>query len=105
MAQITKQDIQEMVYHWLNTPIYSYLGSDYGSDPKSLLHRPNEIGSADAFIAKMKKDLPILAAYEASVFFVPIDEDKSALVVTLNGQFVASFPKQSEKQAFRAFLS
>lgn len=103
MANITTQDAQEMVYHWLNTPVYGYLGSDYGSDPKSLLQRPNEIGSADAFIAKMNKDLPILAAYETSVFFVPIDEDKSALVISLDGQFIASFPKQYEQQARSAY--
>lgn len=61
MAAITGKEIQEMVRHWLTTPVYGYLGSDYGSDVKALLQNPQSIGVANAFIAKLKKDVPVLA--------------------------------------------
>ena len=56
MATITGADIQLMVRHWLHTPTYGYLGSDYGCDPKALLQNPQSIGVANAFIAKLKKE-------------------------------------------------
>lgn len=61
MATITGADIQAMITHWLNTPVNGYIGSDYGCDPKALLQNPQSIGVANAFIKKLKKDVPILA--------------------------------------------
>jgi len=66
MASITGRDIQDMVRHWLNAPVYGYLGSDYGCDTKALLQNPQSSGVANAFIAKLKKDLPILATLPAN---------------------------------------
>lgn len=63
---ITGRDVQDMVAHWLSTPVNKYLGSDYGCDAKSLLQNPQSIGIANSFIAKLKKDVPILSMLPAN---------------------------------------
>lgn len=58
---ITGADVQAMVLHWLRTPAYSYLGSDYGADLGSLLQRAQHDQRAlDAFLRKLRKDVPVL---------------------------------------------
>ena len=64
--KITGDDIQMMVRHWLNTPLNSYLGSDYGQDLKQFLQNPMKIGIPEKFINKMRRDISILLC-------VPID--------------------------------
>lgn len=103
MSTLTSNDITEMVTHWLDTPIYGYLGSEYGSDPKSLLQQPNVFGLADNFIAKMKRDIPILDGMNVNVYLIPVDSDKSALVIAVNEQFVTAYPKAYQREAFTAF--
>lgn len=49
-----------MVGHWLGCPPNGYLGSDYGSDVKSLVQTPMAAGLADGLIAKCKQDVPLL---------------------------------------------
>lgn len=51
-----------MIDHWLQTPAGSYLGSNYGHDIASLLQRPNSEGAADDFLAKLRADVPVVAA-------------------------------------------
>ena len=77
---INAEDIQGMISHWLATPVNGYLGSDYGCDAKSLLQKALHSGIADAFIAKMKKDIPILSVIpqeNISLFSIPEPPDKS----------------------------
>lgn len=62
MATITGKDIQEMVRHWLNTPVEGYLGSGYGQDAKALLQLPQADGAPEAFLEKMRQDIPALQA-------------------------------------------
>lgn len=57
---VTGLDIQNMVGHWLKTPLNGYFGCDYGQDLKALLQNPQLEGQADAQIAKLKADLPVL---------------------------------------------
>lgn len=59
-AAITDTDVFAMADHWLNTPTNGYLGSDYGSNPKGLLQKPLQGLSADGFIRKLKKDVPLI---------------------------------------------
>lgn len=61
MAEITQQDIDEMIRHWLHTPVGTFLGSDYGFDKHSLLFRPLTMSGYDEMIAKLKRDVPILS--------------------------------------------
>lgn len=62
MATITGKDIQEMVRHWLNVLVCGYLGSGYGQDAKALLQLPQADGAPEAFLEKMRQDIPALQA-------------------------------------------
>jgi len=91
MATITGNDIQHMVRHWLNTPVGAYLGSDYGQDVKSLLQRPHADGAANAFLAKMRADVPVLDALPTgslNLYGQPVAPDRLNLVVEVAGQAI-----------------
>ena len=62
---IRTQDILPMIEHWLKTPVNGYYGSGYGADLASLLLRPLSTPIADDFLAKLKRDIPILAELSA----------------------------------------
>lgn len=65
MAQniLNGTEVLGMVTHWLDTPPNGYLGSDYGSDPQALLHAPMAAaGLGDAFLDKMRQDVPVIGA-------------------------------------------
>lgn len=79
MSKITEQDILKMVQHWLNTPVNTYLGSDYGFDKHQLLFQPLDMHNADAVIAKLRKDVPVLDVLPTdavNLFAIPIGPDK-----------------------------
>lgn len=85
---ISGTDIQDMVAHWLSTPIRSYLGSDYGQDSLSLLQLPQGGGSADQYIAKLKTDIPLLSTLPpgtVNLFSVPTPPDKMNIVLGIGG--------------------
>ena len=52
--------VHNMVRHWLKTPVNGYLGSSYGSAPQDLLQKPMSSGLGDAFVAKLKQDVPVI---------------------------------------------
>ncbi|MFJ2990729.1 hypothetical protein ACIPF8_22965 [Collimonas sp. NPDC087041] len=84
----TAQDIQAMVNHWLNTPPNGDLGSDYGADPQSLLQNPVAAGIGDAFIGKMREDVPaldVMPVGAVNVFYVDALPDRSELIVDVAG--------------------
>jgi hypothetical protein len=87
-SPINATNIQRMITHWLATPPNGYLGSDYGSDTKSLLQKALHSGVADAFIEKMKKDLPILSVIPQenfALYSVPEPPDKLRLFIAIAG--------------------
>lgn len=51
-----------MVGHWLATAPNSYHGSTYGAPLMELLQKPLNSPIADAFLAKMRVDIPVLQA-------------------------------------------
>lgn len=57
---LTATDLQGMVSHWLGCPPNGYLGSSYGSAVEELVQTPMEGQSADALIAKLRADIPIV---------------------------------------------
>ncbi len=70
---IDRTKIYAMLDHWFNSEINGYIGSEYGPDLNSLLLGPLDSPVANAFIAKMKNDLPILkqlSADELSLYSV-----------------------------------
>ncbi|MCK9394231.1 MAG: hypothetical protein M0Q44_01405 [Methylobacter sp.] len=89
MSEITGQDIQGMITHWLGCPVEGYHGSDYGQDLKALLHNPQASGQADEFIAKLKADIPILQAFPVgsiNLYGVQTSPDRLDLVLEVAGQ-------------------
>ncbi|MDF0605371.1 hypothetical protein HZU77_006870 [Neisseriaceae bacterium TC5R-5] len=89
---ITALDMQDMVSHWLATPLNGYLGSDYGQDAKSLLQQPQSDGQADTFLAKLRRDVPILQALPAgavNLYGVQHAPDRLDLIIEIAGQVVA----------------
>lgn len=80
-----------MVRHWLNTPVHGYLGSDYGQDAKALLQLPQSDGTPDAFLQKLRNDVPILKALPAgsvNLYGVPTPPDRLDLVIEVAGQVI-----------------
>lgn len=61
MSTINPQLMQDMVRHWLETPVNGYLGSDYGQDLKRVLHSPLASHLADKQVSKLRADVPVLA--------------------------------------------
>ena len=53
--------VRDMVIHWLSTPVNHYFGSSYGADLTTFLLKPLTTPSADAFLRKLKNDIPSLA--------------------------------------------
>lgn len=78
-----------MVQHWLGCPVNGYLGSDYGSDVKSLLHTPQASGLADGLIAKCRQDVPMVGALApdaVNVYAQTVDMDVKRLHFEVAGQ-------------------
>lgn len=89
MAKITPNDIHDMARHWLNTPAGGYLGSDYGQDVKSLLQRPHMDTAADAFLAKLRRDvalLQVLPAGSVNLYGKASGVDRLDLVIDIAGK-------------------
>lgn len=88
-TQITGQDIQDMVSHFLNTPVNGYLGSGYGQDLPSILQTPQSAGLGDEFVSKMREDVPILGLLPAgavNVYAADQGYDKLNIVVEVLGK-------------------
>ena len=92
-AKITGKDVQNMVRHWLKTPLNGYLGSDYGQDAKALLQLPMaDTASVDAFLQKLRTDIAILLSVPAdslNVYAVDKDIDKKEIVIEVAGQAIS----------------
>jgi hypothetical protein len=59
--------LMNQIRHWLATPTNSYLGSGYGIDIKSYLHKPMSTFDGDAIIDKLRRDIPALGALPRTV--------------------------------------
>lgn len=92
MATITGRDVQDMVGgHWLKTPVYGYLGSDYGQDLKAILQLPQGAGEADAFLAKLRHDVPVLQALDpgtTNLYAVRSGYDRTSLFIEVAGSAI-----------------
>jgi len=91
MAQISGEEIQKMVRHWLEVPENGYLGSSYGSNIRALLQRPQfgDRRRVDAFLAKLRRDVPVLAALPAdaiALYAQPKGADEMHLVLSVSGR-------------------
>ena len=88
MSEITGNDIQAMIRHWLETPVNGYLGSSYGQDTKSLLQRPQSDGAADDYLDKLLGDVSVLQALpegSANLYGIQSAPDRLDLVLEVAG--------------------
>lgn len=91
MASITGTDIKAMVAHWLNTPVGSYLGSDYGSNIKDILQNPQFDGVADSVVKKMRADIPVLQSMPdgyINIYSVQTAPDRLDMLIEIAGQTI-----------------
>ncbi|MCC3344516.1 hypothetical protein [Psychrobacter sanguinis] len=57
---ITAEHIKNMVKHWLDTPPNGYFSKGYGADAKAMLLRELSADTADDFIEKLRRDIPLI---------------------------------------------
>ena len=91
MIRVTGLEIQYKVRHWMASPVYGYLGSDYGNDLKAILQRPQNNSLADEQLAKLKKDIAatqIIPASDVNIYAVHTPPDKVELVIEIAGRGV-----------------
>ena len=70
---ITAQKLLDMFNYWLGTPVNSIFGSSFGCDKSALFLQPLSAPVADAFIAKLKADLPIFADLNGDQMAVQVE--------------------------------
>jgi hypothetical protein len=86
VADLSAADVQEMIQHWLATPVDSILGSHYGNNLADLLQNPLSAGVADSFIAKLKADVPVLQILPANginIYSVNRSPDKKYIYIEI----------------------
>lgn len=83
--------ISTQIKHWLSCMPNGYLGSDYGIDLRQYLHKPISRFEADAIIAKMRVDIPILNILpENSINIYSIVENDQVNIYINVGEMVFS---------------
>jgi len=91
MMTIMASDIHDMIRHWLGTPVNGYLGSDYGSDIKSMLQRSLSSSDANNLIRKLRNDIPVLQSMPSgaiNLFSVQSAPDKLSIFLEVAGQTI-----------------
>ncbi|AJG18815.1 hypothetical protein RR42_m1414 [Cupriavidus basilensis] len=80
-----------MVSHWLGTPPNGYLGSPYGSPIKDMLQTPQAAGLADAFLGKLRTDVPVITALPnnaVNLYYQDTQPDKRSIFVEVAGKLI-----------------
>ncbi len=91
MEKMSKNDLSDMIRHWLATLPNGYLGGGYGADLKALLQTPMTTGVADSLLAKMRIDIPLVAALPASalnIYAVDSGPDKRTIYIDVAGEMI-----------------
>lgn len=92
MDKITADELQGMVTHWAATPPNGYLGSSYGADTLAMLHTPQKTGLADAFLNKLREDVPLVGALPAQALNLYAQDsapDQRTIYIEASGRLVA----------------
>lgn len=80
------------VAHWVATKPKTYLGSTYGAPTEDLLQKPLSQPLSDIYLAKMLKDLPVLAALPPGVVSMSVSNDgldRKNIFITIAGSSVS----------------
>ena len=83
---ILPEHIIAMLNHWLQTPANGYFGSSYGADLNSLLLRPLSTPTADIFIQKLKRDVPILNDLDLGISSSDAGFERKQIYLTIGTQ-------------------
>lgn len=81
-----------MIAHWAATRPNTYLGSTYGAPTEELLQKPLSSPIADAYLAKMREDLPVLDALPPGVVNIHASSsgvDRKQIYIEINGSYVS----------------
>jgi hypothetical protein len=92
MDNISANDLQGMVSHWVATPPNGYLGSSYGADILAMLHTPFKTGLADGLLNKLRVDVPLVGALPpAALNMYAVDKgpDRREIYIDASGTLVA----------------
>ena len=84
-------EVQDMVSHWLKTPVNGYLGSGYGQSLKDLLQNTLSDGAADAQLQKLRSDVPVLQVLpdnSTNIYSVQTPPDRLDLLIEVAGQAI-----------------
>jgi hypothetical protein len=88
---LTADDVQGMVTHWLRTDPNGYLGSGYGAPVADLLQTPMASGRAEAFLDKLRTDVPILAQLPedaVNLYSRPREPDRIDFFIEVSGALI-----------------
>lgn len=81
-----------MIAHWLGTRPNTYYGSTYGAPTEDLLQKPLSSPIADAFLAKMRTDIPVIAALPAGTINMHSTHDgldRRNIYIEINGSYLS----------------
>lgn len=81
-----------MIAHWVGTKPFTYLGSTYGAPTEDLLQKPLSSPIGDAYLAKMREDIPVLGRLPAGVISLYAENngmDRKNLYIDINGSAVS----------------
>jgi hypothetical protein len=93
LLQITGEDVQSMVGHWLGCPPNGYLGSSYGTDVQAMVQRSLSADDGNAFLDKLRQDVPIIQAAPAgtvNVYSADNPPDKRDILIEVAGQVISA---------------
>ena len=81
-----------MIAHWIATKPYTYYGSSYGAPTEELLQKPLSSPIADAYLAKMREDIPVLAALPMGTINMHASNDgfeRKNIFIEINGSILS----------------
>lgn len=93
---LERNDIIDIIRHWLSTPSNAYFGESYGANLTSFLLRPMTEDHANRFIDKLYKDIPMFANQDISLWQESEDHDTKIIYLKI-GEFAINLNQFIEK--------
>lgn len=81
-----------MIAHWVGTKPNTYYGSTYGAPTEDLLQKPLSSPIADAYLAKMRADIPVIAALPPGTINMYTDNDgldRKTIYIDISGSYMS----------------
>jgi len=81
-----------MIAHWVGTKPNAYYGSTYGAPTDDLLQKPLSSPIADAYLAKMREDIPVIAELPPGTINMRASGDgldRKTIFIEINGSYVS----------------